>query len=170
VPPVDVVHLGVRHYPERLRNYWEVGTFECLWHMSKGGEVALTPHNDARKENRADHDAFLVTCSSRQLLSRLADKWVTLVLCALMDGSTRHSGLARRITGVSQKMLTQTLRNLERDGLITRTVTPTVPVTVEYELTPLGRSLVGVFLQLKSWADLNMDEVARCREMYDRSR
>lgn len=115
----------------------------------------------------AEHDAFLVTCSSRQLLSRLADKWVTLVLCALIDGKKRHSALARRITGVSQKMLTQTLRNLERDGLLARTVTPTVPLTVEYDLTPLGRSLVDVFLQLKTWADLNMDEVARARDRYD---
>lgn len=114
-----------------------------------------------------EHDSFLVTCTSRQLLSRLADKWVTLVLCALMDGTARHSALARRITGVSQKMLTQTLRNLERDGLITRTVTPTVPLTVEYELTTLGTSLVGVFLQLKNWADENMDDVARAREMFD---
>ncbi|MGF0311786.1 winged helix-turn-helix transcriptional regulator [Rhodococcus sp. IEGM1428] len=113
------------------------------------------------------HDSFLVTCSSRQLLSRLADKWVTLVLCALMDGRARHSVLARRITGVSQKMLTQTLRNLERDGLVERTVTPTVPLTVEYELTALGASLVNVFLQLKNWADENMDDVARAREDFD---
>lgn len=114
-----------------------------------------------------DHDSFLVTCTSRQLLSRLADKWVTLVLCALINGAQRHSALARRITGVSQKMLTQTLRNLERDGLVTRTVTPTVPLTVDYELTPLGRSLVGVFMQLKEWADINMDEVAHARASYD---
>ena len=114
-----------------------------------------------------EHDAFLVTCSSRVLLSRLADKWVTLVLCALVDGKTRHSALARRVTGVSQKMLTQTLRNLERDGLVGRTVTPTVPLKVEYDLTPLGRSLVDVFLQLKAWADLNMDEVAGARDSYD---
>jgi DNA-binding HxlR family transcriptional regulator len=114
-----------------------------------------------------EHDSFLATCSSRQLLSRLADKWVTLVLCALLGGPTRHSALARRITGVSQKMLTQTLRNLERDGLVTRTVTANVPVIVEYDLTPLGRSLVGVFLQLKSWADVNMDEVQRARRAYD---
>lgn len=108
-----------------------------------------------------------MTCSSRQLLARLADKWVTLVLCALVEGRTRNAVLARRISGVSQKMLTQTLRNLERDGLIMRFATPTVPVTVEYELTPLGRSLVDVFLELKKWADLRMDEVARNRERYD---
>jgi len=125
-------------------------------------------HDDAGATvGTAEHDAFLVTCSSRQLLARLADKWVTLVLCALMNGPMRHSALARRVSGVTQKMLTQTLRNLERDGLVTRTVTPTVPLTVEYELTELGRSLVGVFLQLKDWADLNMDEVALAREKYD---
>lgn len=128
----------------------------------------MTLHDDTTAvSNAADHDAFLVTCTSRQLLSRLADKWVTLVLCALVDGKTRHSALARRVTGVSQKMLTQTLRNLERDGLVGRTVTPTVPLKVEYDLTPLGRSLVDVFLQLKAWADLNMDEVASARDSYD---
>jgi DNA-binding HxlR family transcriptional regulator len=126
----------------------------------------MTEHDDAAG-TVVEHDAFLVTCSSRVLLSRLADKWVTLVLCALVDGKTRHSALARRVTGVSQKMLTQTLRNLERDGLVGRTVTPTVPLKVEYDLTPLGRSLVDVFLQLKAWADLNMDEVASARDSYD---
>ena len=130
----------------------------------------MTGHDDtavAATPAAVEHDAFLVTCSSRVLLSRLADKWVTLVLCALVDGKTRHSALARRVTGVSQKMLTQTLRNLERDGLVGRTVTPTVPLKVEYDLTPLGRSLVDVFLQLKAWADLNMDEVAGARDSYD---
>jgi DNA-binding HxlR family transcriptional regulator len=130
----------------------------------------MTEHDDtavAVAPTVVEHDAFLVTCSSRVLLSRLADKWVTLVLCALVDGKTRHSALARRVTGVSQKMLTQTLRNLERDGLVGRTVTPTVPLKVEYDLTPLGRSLVDVFLQLKAWADLNMDEVATARDSYD---
>lgn len=124
-------------------------------------------HNDTSTAPGVDHDAFLATCNSRQLLSRLADKWVTLVLCALIEGPARHSALARRITGVSQKMLTQTLRNLERDGLLIRTVTPTVPLTVEYELTELGQSLVGVFLQLKSWADINMDTVTEARAAYD---
>lgn len=125
-------------------------------------------HEDAEEfVAAAQHDSFLATCSSRLLLARPADKWVTLVLCALTEGPMRHSALARKITGVSQKMLTQTLRNLERDGLLTRTVTPTVPLTVEYELTPLGLSLVDVFLQLKRWSDANMDEVARARRTYD---
>ncbi|HEY9314495.1 helix-turn-helix domain-containing protein [Williamsia sp.] len=127
----------------------------------------VAAHNDSLAAAVADHDSFLATCSSRQLLSRLADKWVTLVLCALVNGPVRHSDLARRIGGVSQKMLTQTLRNLERDGLVLRTLTPTVPLKVEYELTALGLSLVGVFAQLKAWADTNMDDVATARTDYD---
>jgi DNA-binding HxlR family transcriptional regulator len=94
-----------------------------------------------RAAEKSDYDAFLARCPSRQLLDRISDKWVTLVLAALSDGPQRYSELARRIAGVSQKMLTQTLRSLERDGLVTRTVTATVPVTVSYELTELGRSL-----------------------------
>lgn len=124
----------------------------------------------AQKRARAknDYDAFLAGCPSRQLLDRISDKWVGLILAALQEGGpSRYSELARRIAGVSQKMLTQTLRSLERDGLVTRTVTPTVPVTVEYDLTPLGHSLHDVMLQLKHWAEAHMDEVNANREQYD---
>jgi DNA-binding HxlR family transcriptional regulator len=79
----------------------------------------------------------------------------------------RYSELSRRLAGVSQKMLTQTLRSLERDGLLTRTVTPTVPVTVTYELTDLGSSLHAVMRGLKAWAEAHMDEVLANREKYD---
>jgi DNA-binding HxlR family transcriptional regulator len=118
----------------------------CLWVPYYGSRkpAVMRQHDDtAPLQVAPDHDSFLISCTGRQLLSRHADKWVTLVLCALLDGTTRHSVLARRITVVSQKMLTQTLRNLERDGLVSRTVTPTVPLTVEYELTAFGSSLVG---------------------------
>jgi DNA-binding HxlR family transcriptional regulator len=97
----------------------------------------------------------------------VSDKWVGLVFCALGDGSKRHSELARRIAGVSQKMLTQTLRTLERDGLVTRTVTPSVPVRVDYELTQLGRTLLPVMLGIKDWAEAHMDEVNAARHAYD---
>ncbi|MGW0180783.1 winged helix-turn-helix transcriptional regulator [Nocardia sp. NPDC003345] len=130
---------------------------------------------------KAEYDAFLAACPSRQLLERISDKWVALVLAALGgDGprpgaaSTgeprpmRFSELARRISGVSQKMLTQTLRALERDGMVTRTVTPTVPVTVTYELTDLGRSLQGVMREIKDWAEGHMEEVGAHRDTYDR--
>jgi DNA-binding HxlR family transcriptional regulator len=129
---------------------------------------------------KADYDAFLANCPSRQLLDRVSDKWVALVLAALgSDGphpagdclgeprAMRYSELSRRLAGVSQKMLTQTLRALERDGLLTRTVTPTVPVTVTYELTDLGSSLHHVMRGIKVWAESHMDEVLTNREQYD---
>ncbi|CAI7974343.1 Transcriptional regulator [Frankia sp. Hr75.2] len=134
-----------------------------------------------RAHAQADYDAFLARCPSRQLLDRISDKWVTLVLAALgSDGphapgsnrvgeprAMRYSELARRLAGVSQKMLTQTLRSLERDGLVTRTVTATVPVTVTYELTDLGLSLHHMMRGIKDWAEAHMDEVLANREEYD---
>ena len=89
------------------------------------------------------YDAFDAHCPSRRLLDTIGDKWASLVIVALgVHGRLRYSELSNRIAGVSQKMLTQTLRNLERDGLLTRTVTPSVPVRTDYELTPLGVSLL----------------------------
>jgi len=120
-----------------------------------------------RAAEKADYDAFLAQCPSRQLLDRLSDKWVTLAMVALDAGPQRYSQLSRTIAGVSQKMLTQTLRTLERDGLVTRTVTPSVPVTVTYELTDLGRSLQGVVELLKDWAESHMDAVLSARQEYD---
>jgi DNA-binding HxlR family transcriptional regulator len=120
-----------------------------------------------RAAEKQAYDAFLSGCPTRQLLDRLSDKWVTLVLVALAEQSRRYSELARTIAGVSQKMLTQTLRSLERDGLLTRTVTATVPVTVSYELTALGHSLQVVMEELKGWAEAHMDEVLLARASYD---
>jgi DNA-binding HxlR family transcriptional regulator len=87
--------------------------------------------------------------------------------CGGEPQSMRYSELFRRLAGVSQKMLTQTLRSLERDGLLTRTVTPTVPVTVTYELPDLGSSLQDVMRGIKVWAEAHMDEVLANREEYD---
>jgi DNA-binding HxlR family transcriptional regulator len=132
-----------------------------------------------RAQAKADYNAFLAGCPSRQLLDRISDKWVALTLAALGDEgphapggdgeprSMRYSELSRRLAGVSQKMLTQTLRSLERDGLITRTVTPTVPVTVTYALTDLGLSLLQMMRDVKQWAEVHMDEVLANREEYD---
>ncbi|MDF8263167.1 winged helix-turn-helix transcriptional regulator [Luteipulveratus flavus] len=121
-----------------------------------------------RAEAKVEYDAFMAQCKSRRLLDRLTDKWVTLVLCTLGEGDLRYSEISRHIAGVSQKMLTQTLRSLERDGLITRTVTPTVPVTVEYAITELGRSLLVVVGQMKAWAETHMDQVQVHQDDYDR--
>lgn len=120
-----------------------------------------------RDQARIEFDAFLEACPSRQLLDRLADKWVALVVKSLADGPKRYSEVARQLAGVSQKMLTQTLRSLERDGLITRTVTPSVPVRVDYELTQLGISLQFVLGQLKTWAEQHMADVQVARVAYD---
>jgi DNA-binding HxlR family transcriptional regulator len=124
-----------------------------------------------RARMKVEYDAFLAECPSRQLLDRISDKWVALVLAALGgEGEPRpmrYSELSRRLAGVSQKMLTQTLRSLERDGLLSRTVTPTVPVTVTYELTDLGMSLQQVMGGMKDWAEAHMGEVLANRARAD---
>ncbi len=113
------------------------------------------------------YDAFVADCPTRALLDRLSDKWVSLVLVALDGGPMRYRQLHRRIDGVSQKMLTQTLRSMARDGLLTRTVTPTVPIRTDYELTTLGRSLLPLMAAIKAWAEANIAAVERARRHYD---
>src|SRR5256885_5203102 len=120
-----------------------------------------------REQDRVAYNAYVAECPSRQVLDALSDKWVTLVLTALADGPKRYSELARTIAGVSQKMLTQTLRALERDGLLTRTVTPSVPVRVDYELTLLGRSNLPVVSAIKDWAETHIQQVHAARAVYD---
>ncbi|WP_030486177.1 winged helix-turn-helix transcriptional regulator [Micromonospora chokoriensis] len=123
----------------------------------------------------AGYDAFMAICPSQKLLDRISGKWVALILAALGSGPDcagdprpmRYSELSRLLAGISQKMLTQTLRSLERDGLVSRTVTPTVPVTVSYELTDLGLSLHQMMRGLKAWAETHMDEVFVNRATYE---
>ncbi|MFI7633853.1 winged helix-turn-helix transcriptional regulator [Nonomuraea sp. NPDC049400] len=122
---------------------------------------------ERRDEARQAFDAYFAQCPSRKLLDRLSDKWVTLLLGALADGPRRYSDLARRIAGVSQKMLTQTLRTLERDGLVSRTLTPSVPVRVDYALTPLGESLMPLVIAIKNWAETHIEDVEAARDRYD---
>jgi len=129
--------------------------------------MPTTTAQQRRDQAKLEYDAFLDGCPTRELLSRLTDKWVALVIPALAGGPQRHSELAHRIAGVSQKMLTQTLRTLERDGLITRTVTASVPVRVDYALTPLGHELFPVMLAIKSWAETHMDRVFDARASFD---
>lgn len=120
-----------------------------------------------RDQARVAYDAFLRACPTNQLLDRLSDKWVSLVVAALSGGPMRYSDLSRKIAGVSPKMLTQTLRSLERDGILTRTVTPSVPVRVDYELTELGGSLAQLMTAVKTWAETHFDEVHAARGRYD---
>lgn len=107
---------------------------------------------------------YAAACPTRQLLDRISGKWTVLVLGLLEDGPARFSVLKREIDGISQKILTQTLRGLEADGLVLRRVFPTVPVTVEYSLTPLGRSLNGALQPMRQWATANMSRVLSARE------
>lgn len=134
---------------------------------------------EERQAAKSTYNAFLAMCPSRQLLDRIGDKWVILVICALAGeasdapgrpNSLRYSELSRVIAGVSQKMLTQTLRSLERDGFISRAVTPTVPVTVDYALTDLGASLYETTRLLRAWAQDHMDIVHANRTRYDAPR
>ena len=122
-----------------------------------------------RERAKQEFDAFLADCPSRLVLDRISDKWVTLVIASLSDGPLRFSELSRQLAGVSQKMLTQTLRTLERDGLVTRTVTAAVPVRVDYALTDLGHSLLDPIKHLKAWAEDHVPEVREAQEAYDQA-
>jgi DNA-binding HxlR family transcriptional regulator len=103
----------------------------------------------------------------REILSRVGDKWSILVIMLLSERPWRFNELKRAIEGMSQRMLTLTLRNLERDGLVTRTVYPTVPPSVEYALTPLGQSLRGPIIALGTWAQANNEQIDASRRRYD---
>ena len=110
---------------------------------------------------------YAADCPTRMVLDRVADKWTVLVLGLLEGGPQRFNRLRREVEGLSQKMLAQTLRSLERDGLVTRTAFPTVPVTVEYALTPLGRTLATALRPLMDWAEARFGEVAAAQRAYD---
>ena len=101
------------------------------------------------------------------LLSRIGDKWTVLVVSALGEGSKRFNELRREIPSVSQRMLTLTLRNLERDGLVTRTVTPSIPPRVDYALTGLGKSLQGPIRALEQWAHDNVETIHGAQARFD---
>ncbi|GAB3923214.1 winged helix-turn-helix transcriptional regulator [Larkinella terrae] len=108
-------------------------------------------------------------CPIRNILDRFSDKWSTLSIFHLGDaGTLRFNELKKRIDGISQRMLTVTLRNLERDGLVTRRMYPEIPPRVEYELTDLGRSFLIKIIELGEWATNHSDQIIKARERYDR--
>ena len=112
-------------------------------------------------------DPFNRNCGSRKVLDRIGDRWSVLVVLTLAGGDKRYGELAERIDGISQKMLTQTLRGLERDGIVTRTVHASVPPRVDYALTDLGRSLLDLVAGLEAWATTHLVEVEAARARYD---
>ncbi|MFT4053972.1 MAG: helix-turn-helix domain-containing protein [Novosphingobium sp.] len=111
---------------------------------------------------------FSVDCPSRLLFDQIADKWSMMVLTVLDAGPMRFNGIKRHLEGVTQKALTQCLRRLERNGLLERRIIPVSPIGVEYEITPLGRSLQTPFKALYGWTIANMDVVEKARAQYDR--
>lgn len=112
---------------------------------------------------------YLATCPTRQVLDCVADKWAVLIMGLLIGGPQRFGELRRTIEGVSQKMLTQTLRSLERDGLVHRAVLASVPPKVAYSLTPLGVSLATTLDELRLWAERNIEDVLRNRASFDQA-
>ena len=112
---------------------------------------------------------FSAHCPSRQLFDQIADKWSMMVLTVLDAGPMRFNALKRHLEGVTQKALTQCVRRLERNGLVSRRVIPVSPVAVEYEITPLGRSLQPPFQALYAWTLAHLDEVDAARRRFDKS-
>lgn len=112
-------------------------------------------------------NVYKASCPTRQVLNCISDKWAVLIIGCLLEHDRRSSELRRDIEGISQKMLTQTLRALERDGLVRREVFPSVPPRVDYSLTPLGRSLGQIVDQLRQWSEQNVEEVMEAQGAFD---
>lgn len=125
----------------------------------------MTKEHNNPNERRVFHNTE--DCPIRNVVAQIGDKWSMLILFALADGPDRFNSLKSRVVGISQRMLTQTLRDIERDGYVTRTVYPEVPVKVVYELTAMGKELVKPLYKLVSWADSNHTEIKRARRAYD---
>ena len=124
---------------------------------------------EKQSTNQLQWNPYDRNCPTRRMLDRIGDRWTVLVVGTLADGPLRFGELARRIDGISQKMLTQTLRGLERDGLVERTLYPQVPPRVEYELTAAGHTLREPLKALEEWAATHMAAVMAARSDYDQA-
>ena len=110
---------------------------------------------------------FNKNCPTRMVLDRIADKWTVLIVGSLKNETKRFGELKKEIDGISQKMLTKTLRGMERDGLIKRKIYPTIPPKVEYSLTPLGVTLVGMLQNIQFWAESNIEQIIKSQRKFD---
>lgn len=137
-----------------LKSYWQVGTYMSDSHL---------------QETKPSWDVFDGNCPTREVLDRIADKWSVLVIQRLSGGTLRFAQIRRSVDGISQKVLTNTLRGLERDGVLTRRIYAAVPPRVEYSLTDLGKSLVGLVGGICSWAENNIEQVQEARAIYDQT-
>lgn len=118
-------------------------------------------------EKEKSWNIFNKKCPTRLVLDRIADKWTVLVVGALSGETKRFGVLKKEIDGISQKMLTKTLRGMERDGLIKRKVYPTIPPKVEYSLTPLGVTLVDMLQNIQFWAENNIEQIIKSQRKFD---
>lgn len=118
----------------------------------------------------AEWNVYNKNCPTRLVLDRIADKWTVLVIGTLATETKRFGQLKRELDGVSQKMLTQTLRGLERDGIVHRKVYPTVPPKVEYSLTDLGKTLVSLVMEVQQWSESHIERVQTAQQHYDRTK
>ena len=134
-------------------------------HLKVTSSTSISPDHSgvtAMKPN-----AYSADCPTRQILDRVGDKWAVLILLLIRHEPMRFNALRRAIEGISQKMLSQVLKSLERDGLIRRKAIPTVPVTVEYSITPLGSTLANAVDPLRDWAERYLKEVLAAQRRYD---
>lgn len=128
-------------------------------------------HKKVPAKKQAPHPVSGQCCAAiREVLSRVGDKWSMLIVGILSHEPLRFNELKRRVDGISQRMLTLTLRELERDGLVLRTVTPTTPPSVEYALTDLGHTLMSPVNQLIAWTQANYPKIDKARKHYDRQK
>ena len=138
-----------------------------------GGEPSVTfgqPPVSACDPGPASEPVAVVqptACRARAVLQRVGDKWSMLVIDLLGQGTMRFTELHRSVDGITARMLTVTLRGLERDGIVTRTIHPVIPPRVEYALTPMGRTLLDTIGELVSWADSHLPEIEAARAVYD---
>jgi DNA-binding HxlR family transcriptional regulator len=129
--------------------------------MAEDGTLTSATHTDV------PYNANRPSCRVRDVLDRIGDKWSVLVLAVLSDGPLRYSDLRRSIEVISQRMLTLTLRGLQRDGLLTRTVTPSTPPKVSYELTSIGHALAMQMTAVWQWSEQNRDYITDSRKRFD---
>lgn len=123
--------------------------------------------SDRVVNNFPEPDAFTLNCPTQQILDVIANKWTVVVVYCLAYGPRRYSEIQQRIEGISQKVLTQVLRRLERHGLVQRTVVSELPLVVEYSLTTLGEGLLEPLLEIADWSRAHFPEVTQSRERYD---
>ena len=114
-----------------------------------------------------DWNVYDSGCPTRLVLDRIADKWTVLIIGRLAEGARRFGELRRDVAGISPKVLTQKLRELERDGVLTRKIYPSVPPKVEYRLTPLGQTLIGLLDAIRVWSESHIDAVVAAQQTYD---